>query len=70
MGGVGNRAAVSERGSGGKREARSGKKKKIVYAISQSQCSVLNKNTPTQPKNKTRSNKYQKIKTNEKKREK
>jgi hypothetical protein len=37
---------------------------------SQSQCSVLNINTPTQPKNKTKSDKYPKIKTNKKKREK
>ena len=31
---------------------------------SQSQCSVLNKNTLIQPKNKTKSDKYPKIKTN------
>ena len=42
----------------------------LKQASSQGQCSILNKNTPTQPKNKTRSNKYLKIKTNKRKREK
>ena len=42
----------------------------LKHASSQSQCVVLNKNTPTQPKNKTRLDKYPKIKTNKKKREK
>ena len=47
MGGTGDGAGVSERGSRGKREARSGERKKLVYAISQSQCLGLNKNTST-----------------------
>ena len=47
MGGVEDGAVVSERGSGGKREARSREREKLVCAISQSQYLVLNKNTPT-----------------------